>query len=599
MDPPIENGDSSPAKEKKQVQPFEIAVARKLEARSNSLLDTFLALDTDGDGAVTRNDFMAALHNLWGIDLSEDEMNALFSRFAHLNSHHGIRYPEFVEYVHDTASANMATSSSSYGALISHHSSVNYKNGLPRFMTVEPPQEAKTHELRMVLRRLFRQKTNYSNGGMPARDMFLAMDKERNGVVSVEVFQSWCETMGVRLTDEQVKQVWGYHYHEESKGIRFAEFSKFIRELDEVDSGSGVPWEQVDAEDIKNKRLMERQAAIVATEQLHDALKKGVADGTTDREMIRPFLERLYKKKTTMLDAFKKFDEEGAGKLSADDLTKALQEAGMDVSEARVASLVQKFDQDGDGRINKSEFVRLLTSDTEKPLVMEKKELTNTERAHLLALHVNNKYSHTLDAYKKFNVTSNGFLTVKKMQVAFAEAGVTISPAQIEAIIESYDKDKDGMLSKGEFTQLIFYANKGGGVIKSATSSDKGEKPLSTEEDIEEIKEKLMAAGVGHEAHSKHVEVTKNLDADDVKAIATLQQALEEERIFARKMFERMDDDKTGNLTVKQLEVGLQRLGITLSDDHLSHIMLRYDPERTGRLNYIQFTKMLAADLDK
>ena len=48
-DPPIENADSSSMKEKKEVQPFEIAVARKLEARSNSLLDTFLHLDTDGD----------------------------------------------------------------------------------------------------------------------------------------------------------------------------------------------------------------------------------------------------------------------------------------------------------------------------------------------------------------------------------------------------------------------------------------------------------------------------------------------------------------------------------------------------------------------
>lgn len=176
---------------------------------------------------------------------------------------------------------------------------------------------------------------------------------------------------------------------------------------------------------------------------------------------------------------------------------------------------------------------------------------------------------------------------------------MTISPAQVEEIIEFFDKDKDGMLSKGEFVQLIFQSNKGDIVIESVTSSDKGEKPLSTEESIEEIKEKLMGSVVGHEAHLKHVEVTKNLDADDVKAIAALQQALEEERIFARKMFERMDDDKTGGLSVKQLEVGLQRLGITLSDDHMNHIMLRYDPERTGRLNYIQFTKMLAADLDK
>jgi Ca2+-binding EF-hand superfamily protein len=102
-------------KEKKEVQPFEIAVARKLEARSNSLLDTFLHLDTDGDGLVTRNDLKAALHNLWGIDLSKDEMNAFFSvcpleLHHHELHHHGIRYPEFLDtapYSHtSSASAN-------------------------------------------------------------------------------------------------------------------------------------------------------------------------------------------------------------------------------------------------------------------------------------------------------------------------------------------------------------------------------------------------------------------------------------------------------------------------------------------------------------
>ena len=64
---------------------FEIILARKLQARSKSLHKTFLDLDRDRDGHISRSDFKIALHNIFGIDLTTVQLNAIFSRFAYLD----------------------------------------------------------------------------------------------------------------------------------------------------------------------------------------------------------------------------------------------------------------------------------------------------------------------------------------------------------------------------------------------------------------------------------------------------------------------------------------------------------------------------------
>ena len=54
---------------------FILAITRKIAARSSSLLETFLELDGDSDGSISRSDLALALKNLYNISLTRVQLN--------------------------------------------------------------------------------------------------------------------------------------------------------------------------------------------------------------------------------------------------------------------------------------------------------------------------------------------------------------------------------------------------------------------------------------------------------------------------------------------------------------------------------------------
>jgi Ca2+-binding EF-hand superfamily protein len=83
-------------------------------------MDTFLKLDLDGDGFVSRSDLFTSLHNMYGINLTESQLDAIFTRFAyfdHSSTSCGMRYADFVNYIHDTA-LDFKSSSEEYGSTL-------------------------------------------------------------------------------------------------------------------------------------------------------------------------------------------------------------------------------------------------------------------------------------------------------------------------------------------------------------------------------------------------------------------------------------------------------------------------------------------------
>lgn len=106
---------------------FEASLARKLRNRSVNLMDTFLKLDLDSDGFISRFDLRSSLHNMYGINLTEPQLDAIFARFAffdhscpaegEFSGSRGMRYADFVNYIHDTA-LDLETSSDEYGSTL-------------------------------------------------------------------------------------------------------------------------------------------------------------------------------------------------------------------------------------------------------------------------------------------------------------------------------------------------------------------------------------------------------------------------------------------------------------------------------------------------
>ena len=62
------------------------------------------------------------------------------------------------------------------------------------------------------------------------------------------------------------------------------------------------------------------------------------------------------------MEAFKIFDQDGDGFISAPELGRVLKNMGEDLKPYELAEMIQEADKDGDGRLNYEEFVDIMVN---------------------------------------------------------------------------------------------------------------------------------------------------------------------------------------------------------------------------------------------
>ena len=226
---------------------YEVALARKIQSySSSSLVPTFRRIDVDSDGYISKLDLKNALHNMWGIDLTDSQIDYIFYRTASFDEGHRdslsptkynrISYREFVKYIQNTAESTNFSSSQVYGA--------NLHNGKPpeppsTKMYSDTPQScaARAKELRKAIFNLMTQHApSNSAGGMAETHLFLQMDIRRNNHINPDEFRAWTNKLGLTLSREDVKMVWGKYWNE--KGMDLNTFGYFMENLDATEKSS-------------------------------------------------------------------------------------------------------------------------------------------------------------------------------------------------------------------------------------------------------------------------------------------------------------------------------------------------------------------------
>ena len=143
------------------------------------------------------------------------------------------------------------------------------------------------------------------------------------------------------------------HYTEE----QLAEFKEAFGLFDKNGDGTISETELKKIMDSLGKKLT---TAEVHTMMLHVDTNK---NGTIDFQEFLQLMERKTTagdKESELRDAFNLFDKNGDGFISAEELKSVMKSVGENMGDTEVEQMIKEADLDGDGKINYTEFVRML-----------------------------------------------------------------------------------------------------------------------------------------------------------------------------------------------------------------------------------------------
>jgi Ca2+-binding EF-hand superfamily protein len=237
--------------------PFEIALIRKLEAKTKSIHDAFLFLDIDCDGRVSPSDIRTVLHNEFEIDVTKEQEECIFSHASLNGDAAGMKYAEFAIYfseVSNTSSYPMSESGSAAAVGFRKDADIVDKEA-PIHIQPRTKRMNLRHQLRQLLTSHSSRSPAKSGSAMKETSLFLAMDVHRSGKVTMEEFLDWLNevgnlewsmedlkliVLGTSDTDKEGKEDW-FSSNESNNmeaGMTEHEFAIFVESLD-MDSDDG------------------------------------------------------------------------------------------------------------------------------------------------------------------------------------------------------------------------------------------------------------------------------------------------------------------------------------------------------------------------
>eukprot|EP01123_Difflugia_compressa_P011852 TRINITY_DN4865_c0_g2_i1.p1 TRINITY_DN4865_c0_g2~~TRINITY_DN4865_c0_g2_i1.p1 ORF type:complete len:150 (+),score=44.91 TRINITY_DN4865_c0_g2_i1:149-598(+) len=131
-------------------------------------------------------------------------------------------------------------------------------------------------------------------------------------------------------------------------------------------------------------------------------------------------------------EAFKIFDKDGDGRITAIELEGILRSLGeKNATAADAREMVSRVDRDGDGTIDFEEFVELMATS---------KSSTDEEM---------------LAAFKVFDEDGNGTINIDELRKVMKKLGEKVTEDQLKEMIKAADINGDGLIDYHEFVKMM------------------------------------------------------------------------------------------------------------------------------------------------
>ncbi|KDP33161.1 hypothetical protein JCGZ_13426 [Jatropha curcas] len=134
---------------------------------------------------------------------------------------------------------------------------------------------------------------------------------------------------------------------------------------------------------------------------------------------------------------FNKFDKNGDGKISSEEVIQSLGELGTKISPEEVQCMMQEFDKDGDGYIDLDEFVDFI------------------QRGGTDGTTQSGGNKELKDAFDLYDIDKNGLISASELHKVMKMLGLRSTLNDCMKMIRQVDEDGDGNVNFEEFKKMM------------------------------------------------------------------------------------------------------------------------------------------------
>ena len=168
--------------------------------------------------------------------------------------------------------------------------------------------------------------------------------------------------------------------------------------------------------------------------------------------------------------------------------------------------------------------------------------------------------------WEKLDADKSGHLSPEELQVGLNQHGFKLTEEQVKKVLQAVDEDRSGHISFDEFYSLITkLAKSKSAKAASRQQSERGIPKQTMPQKIERPGNKRIPRKLSDEGPDSNL----------------------------KKLWEKLDADKSGHLSPEELQVGLNQHGFKLTEEQVKKVLQAVDEDRSGHISFDEFYSLI------